>query len=344
MRFIFELNHPKHYYQFKYIMSILEERGHSIMVLARDKDVLLRVLQEEGVPYNVFGVHKESISGKVFSSFSILRHYKRIAKEFSPDVIVSKASLYGTLVAKMLGCKSFIFPDSEVVKLTNRVVAPLATRIVTPEPFTIDFGEKHIRINGVFEDCYLAPGVLSIDKSYPEKHNLQCPYAILRFVGWTANHDLNNNGFSLDEKIALADSISKYMTVYISSEKALPSELAQYKLYTPSAQIHDVLANADLYVGDSQTMATEAALLGTPAIRSNSFVGENDMSNFKMLEKNYGLLLNIKDFKTVLNVATDFAKVSRKVEWERKRDDYYRSVGNTNKYIAGLLEESSSTP
>lgn len=339
MRFIFELNHPKHYYQFKYVMSILEGRGHSIMVLARDKDVLLRVLQEEEVAYCVFGVHKESISGKFLSSFNILRHYKQIAKEFSPDVIVSKASLYGTLVAKILGCKSFIFPDSEVVKLTNRVVAPLATRIVTPEPFTIDFGKKHLRIKGVFEDCYLSPKVQSIDNRYPEEHNLRCPYAVLRFVGWTANHDLNNNGFSLDEKITLADSISKYMTVYISSEKALPPELAKYRLSTPAAQIHDVLANADLYVGDSQTMATEAALLGTPAIRSNSFVGENDMSNFKMLEKDYGLLLNIRDFKTVLTVATDFSKVSRKAEWEHKREVYYKSVGDTNKYIADLLEK-----
>ncbi len=339
MKYIFELNHPKHYYQFKYIMSILEERGHSIMVLARDKDVLLKVLQEEGVPYRVFGVHKESISGKVFSSISIFRHYKRIAKEFSPDVIVSKASLYGTLVAKMLGCKSFIFPDSEVVKLTNNVVAPMATWIVTPEPFTIDFWEKHLRIKGLFEDCYLSPAVLSIDDSYPQEHDLQCPYAVLRFVGWTANHDVNNNGFSLDEKIALADSISKYMTVYISSEKVLPPELAKYKLSTPAAQIHDVLANADLYVGDSQTMASEAALLGTPAIRSNSFVGENDMSNFKMLENKYGLLLNIRDFKTVLSVATDFAKVSRKTEWKHKREDYYKSVGDANKYIADLLEK-----
>ena len=339
MKFIFELNHPKHYYQFKYIMSILEERGHSIMVLARDKDVLLRVLQEEGVPYCVFGVHKESISGKVFSSFSIFRHYKRIAKEFSPDVIVSKASLYGTLVAKMLGCKSFIFPDSEVVKLTNNVVAPMATWIVTPEPFTIDFGEKHLRIKGLFEDCYLSPEVLSIDASYPQEHGLQCPYAILRFVGWTANHDVNNNGFSLDEKIALADSISKYMNVYISSEKVLPPELARYKLSTPAAQIHDVLANADLYIGDSQTMATEAALLGTPAIRSNSFVGENDMSNFKMLEKKCGLLYNIRDFKSVLAMATDLAKDSRKAEWKLKREDYYKTVGDTNRYIADLLEK-----
>ena len=339
MKFIFELNHPKHYYQFKYIMSILDNRGHSIMVLARDKDVLLKVLQEEGVPYRVFGVHKESISGKVFSSFSIFRHYKRIAKAFSPDVIVSKASLYGTLVARMLGCKSFIFPDSEVVKLTNNVVAPMATWIVTPEPFTIDFGEKHLRIKGLFEDCYLSPEVLHIDDSYPQEHNLQCPYAVLRFVGWTANHDVNNNGFSLDEKIALADSISKYMTVYISSEKVLPPELAKYKLTTPAAQIHDVLANADLYVGDSQTMATEAALLGTPAIRSNSFVGENDMSNFKMLENKCGLLFNIRDFKNVLATATDLAKDSRKAEWKQKREDYYKSVGDTNRYIADLLEK-----
>ena len=215
----------------------------------------------------------------------------------------------------------------------------MATWIVTPEPFTIDFGRKHLRIKGLFEDCYLSPEVLSIDDSYPQEHNLQCPYAILRFVGWTANHDVNNNGFSLDEKIALADSISKYMTVYISSEKVLPPELAKYKLSTPAAQIHDVLANADLYVGDSQTMATEAALLGTPAIRSNSFVGENDMSNFKMLEKKCGLLFNIRDFKVVLATATDLAKDSRKAEWKRKREDYYKSVGDTNKYIADLLEK-----
>ena len=339
MRFIFELNHPKHYYQFKYIISLLEDGGHSVLVLARDKDVLLKVLQEERVKYHVFGVHRDSITGKVFSSFSIFRHYKRIVKEFSPDVIVSKASLYGTIVAKLLGCKSFIFPDSEVVRLTNKVVAPLATRIITPEPFTIDFGKNHFRIKGLFEDCYLSPEVLSIDENYPEKHNLHRPYAIMRFVGWTANHDLNNNGFSLSEKISLVDSISKYMTVYISSEKPLPPELAQYKLSTPAAHIHDVLANADLYVGDSQTMATEAALLGTPAIRSNSFVGDNDMSNFKMLERDYSLLINIRDFETVLSVATDFAKVSRKTEWRVKREAYYKSVGDTNRFIADLLEE-----
>jgi len=338
MRYIFELNHPKHYYQFKCIMSILHDRGHSIKVLARDKDVLLNVLKEENVPFEVFGAHKDSISGKLFSSFSIYRNYKRIAKTFKPDVIVSKASLYGVLVAKAIKCRSFIFPDSEVVALTNKVVAPLASHIITPEPFSLDYGPKHQKIKGLFEDCYLSPDVLRIDNQFPEKSGLKQPYAILRFVGWAANHDINNSGFTLDEKITLAESIGKYMTVYISSEKQLPEALAKYKLTTPAAQIHNVLASADLYVGDSQTMAAEAALLGTPAIRSNSFVGDGDMSNFKMLENKYGLLRNIRDFDNVLCTAIDFAKNSRKEEWQRKRTSYYFSVGNANEYIAKLLE------
>ena len=338
MNYIFELNHPKHYYQFKSVMSILQGRGHRIKVLARDKDVLLKVLDEENVPYEVFGEHRDSLSGKLFSSLSIYRNYRKIAKSFRPDVIVSKASLYGVLVARALKCRSFIFPDSEVVALTNRLVAPLATRIVTPEPFALDYGSKHQKIKGLFEDCYLSPEVLSIDRHFPEDNGLERPYAILRFVGWAANHDINNNGFSLDEKIKLAEAVSRYMTVYISSEKALPPELAQYKLKTPAARIHDVLANADLYVGDSQTMAAEAALLGTPSIRSNSFVGDGDMSNFKMLENKYGLLLNIRDFDKVLEAAVDFAEKPRKEEWNKKRESYYASVGNANKYIADLLE------
>ena len=339
MRFIFELNHPKHYYQFKYIMSLLQDKGHSIKVLARDKDVLLKVLQEEGVPFEVFGVHKDNIIGKVFSSLNIFRQYKRIAKRFSPDAIVSKASLYGTFVAKTLHCKAFIFPDSEVVALTNRVVAPLATYIITPESFSLDYGVKHKRIKGLFEDCYLSPDVFSLDEHYPENHGLKRPYAILRFVGWSANHDINNSGFTLEEKKKLVKSIERFLTVYISSEKKLPTELAPYRLKTPAAQIHHVLGNADLYIGDSQTMATEAALLGTPSIRSNSFVGENDMSNFKMLENKYGILRNIRDFDGVLSTAIDFAQSSHKEEWIDKRKAYYYLVGNTNQYIADLLEQ-----
>lgn len=339
MKYIFELNHPKHYYQFKAVMKTLEQNGHSILVLARDKDVLLKVLEEECVPYKVFGKHNKSMARKVLGTFSLLRNYKKIARQFNPDVIVSKASYYGCFTAKRLHKKSVIFPDSEVVKVTNKYVVPLCTKVVTPENFTLDYGKKHIRVKGFFENCYLAPSVFSSDGSVVEQYNLHKPYAVFRFVGWFANHDVKNSGFSLEEKVQMVKAVEPYMTVYISSEKDLPDELAKYKLPTPASSIHSVLSFADLYLGDSQTMATEAALLGTPAIRSNSFVGENDMSNFKMLEQKYGLLRNVAGFDNVLNLLKEWASSSRKAEWQEKQKLYFESVGDSNAEIIRILTE-----
>lgn len=340
MRYIFELNHPKHYYQFRAVINALEQEGHAILVLARDKDVLLKVLEEEGVSYKIFGKHNKSMAKKILGTFSLLRNYYQIAKQFKPDVIVSKASFYGCFTAKRLHKKSVIFPDSEVVKVTNKYVVPLCTKVVTPENFTLDYGPKHIRVKGVFENCYLAPSVFTPDRSIIERYNLSEPYAIFRFVGWFANHDVKNSGFSLEEKIQMIKSVEPYMTVYISSEKALPEELEKYKLPTPASQIHSVLSFAYLYLGDSQTMATEAALLGTPAIRSNSFVGENDMSNFKMLEEKYGLLWNVADFDGVQTLLKDWAASSRKTEWKEKQERYFESVGDSNAEIVRILTEN----
>lgn len=340
MKYIFELNHPKHYYQFKYVMQQLIRDGHEIKVLARDKDVLLNVLREEKVNYEIFGLHKKTLRDKILGTPQLLLNYYRIAKRWHPDIIVSKASFYGCFVAKLIGAKSVIFPDSEVVKVTNRYVAPLCTKVITPGKFALDYGKKHLRIAGMFEDCYLAPSVFTPDKKIAAQLNAkERPYAVLRFVGWYANHDVHNNGLTLDEKKQLIAAIEPYMRVYISSEKPLPEELQKYQLPTPTNAIHSVLTYADLYLGDSQTMAAEAALLGTPAIRTNTFVGPNDMTNFKVLENEYGLLCNIREFKDVLPVVQEFAAYSHKEEWMQKRDAYFQKVGDTNAQIVQWIEE-----
>jgi len=338
MKYIFELNHPKHYYQFKYVMQILKSRGHEISVLARDKDVLLNVLQEEHVGYTVFGKHRKTMLSKVLGTFGLMFKYIAIVKEQRPDVFVSKASWYGSAMAKIFHKKSVIFPDSEVVKVTNRYVVPMCTKVVTPDSFRLDYGSKHSRIKGIFEDCYLSPHVFQADEAVIEKYGLKRPYAVVRFVGWFANHDVGKSGFNQREKEELVQAISKNMNVYISSENDLPDELEPYRLPTPASVIHDVLSFADLYIGDSQTMASEAALLGTPAIRSNSFVGPNDMSNFIMLQEKYGLLYNVAEPAEAISLATDMSKNSRKVEWMEKRDKYYAQVGDCNAQIVELIE------
>lgn len=338
MRFLFELNHPKHYYQFKYVMQLLQNRSHEILVLARDKDVLVNVLEEEHVTYTIFGKHNKTMAKKYFGSIVLVKNYIKIASKFRPDVIVSKASIYGTITANILHCRSVIFPDSEVVKLTNKLVVPLCSQVVTPKPFQLNYGQKHVRISGIFEDCYLTPKVFCPNISVIDKFGMRRPFAIVRFVGWFANHDVGNRGFSNEDKVRLVRSLSKQITVYISAEGALPEELSKYRLPTPASLIHDVLSAADLYIGDSQTMAAEAALLGTPAIRSNTFVGPNDMSNFIMLERKCGLLFNIASPEEAIDKALELIEQSKKEEWMEKRHQYYESIGDINTDIVNILE------
>ena len=340
MKYIFELNHPKHYYQFKEVMQRISKDGHEILILARDKDVLLNVLKEEGVSYTIFGKHHKTMVSKILGAIPLIISYLSIARKYKPDVIVSKGSWYGTFTAKLIHKTSIIFLDSEVVELNNKFVVPMCSRVITPGNFKLDFGKKHFKVNGLFEDCYLSPQVYQPNYRVIEKYGLRQPYAVVRFVGWFANHDVGKKGFSIEEKIKLVESIAQKMTVYISSEKELPKELISYKLPTPASAIHDVLSFADLYVGDSQTMAAEASLLGTPAIRSNSFVGQNDMSNFIMLQEKYGLLYNVAEPTDAIELAINMSSNSRKKEWIEKRNNYYTEIGDCNAQIVELLEKN----
>ena len=46
-----------------------------------------------------------------------------------------------------------------------------------------------------------------------------------------------------------------------------------YRIRINPLDMHHVMAFASLYLGDSQTMAAEAGVLGTPFVRFNDFVG-----------------------------------------------------------------------
>lgn len=340
MKYIFELNHPKHYYQFKYIMLDLVKGGHKVKVLARNKDVLLKVLEEEKWEFQIFGSHKKSIQGKIVNTIGLIINYIKIVRKYKPEVIISKASFYGVFVSRLFNIRSIIFPDSEVVWVTNKIVVPLASMIITPDSFELDFGKKHKRIRGFFENCYLHPAYFQPESKVIEKYQLQKPYSIIRFIGWTANHDLNAWGFSAEEKTQLVNELEKFGNVYISSENILPKKLEKYKLPVPASKIHHVLHFANLYIGDSQTMATEAAILGTPAIRSNSFVGPKDMSNFKILEKEYSLLFNYALFSEVLAKSKElFSKPNYKQDWLDKREKYFGLTGNANEEILELISK-----
>ena len=81
--------------------------------------------------------------------------------------------------------------------------------------------------------------------------------------------------------------------MYITSERPLEPEFEQYRLNINPLDIHHVMAFATLYIGDSQSMAVEASMLGVPALRFNDFVGKKKIGVMEELEHIYGLTYGI---------------------------------------------------
>ena len=94
----------------------------------------------------------------------------------------------------------------------------------------------------------------------------------------------------------------------------LSNELEPYRISINPLDIHHAMAFAKLYIGDSQTMAAEAAVIGTPSIRFNDFVGE--INYLEELEHNYQLTFGIRTTDT----ESLFSKTKELIETPNLRD------------------------
>jgi len=75
--------------------------------------------------------------------------------------------------------------------------------------------------------------------------------------------------------------------IYITSERPLEPQFEKYRIKINPLDMHHVMAFASLYIGDSQTMAAEAGVLGVPFVRFNDFVGR--IGYLRELEDKYEL-------------------------------------------------------
>jgi len=326
MKILIDMGHPAQVHLFKNFIGEMEKRGHEIKVTARDKDVTMQLLDAYHIPYERVGSMKYGkinlILEWIFRGIKILK----IARKFNPDILMGSLNPAIVHAAKILGKKSIIFTDSEpeAVKypLADLITTPFADIIITLESVRHHYGEKEIRVNSYKELAYLHPTRFTPNPDVLVQSGIGDgeDYVILRFVAWGAYHDVGRAGFDIEAKRRLITTLERHVRVFISSESIIPPEFEKYRLPIRPEQMHDFLYYALLLVGDSQTMATEAAVLGTPAIRCNLFVGEKDMGNFIELEDNYHLLYNFKDIDSAIRkVNVLLHRPGLKAEWMQRK-------------------------
>jgi predicted glycosyltransferase len=260
------------------------------------------------------------------------------AKTVDPDVMVSVGSPAVGHAAKILGKPHVLFTDNDV--LSNYLATPFADIICTPEKYETDYGSKHIRYPGYHELAYLHPEQFTPEPDMLRDYSIEPTddYFILRFVSWGAHHDVGKSGLDIKGKRRLVSFLEEYGAVYITSEGDIPSEFEEYQFPVPPHLIHNMLSYANIYIGDSQTMATEAAVLGTPSVRANSFAGENDMSNFVELEEQYELLYSFEDQNLAIEKIKSMVNYNDLgTKWEERRKRLISDKINVGDFITEII-------
>jgi len=269
--------HPSQIWILKQIADELSEFANIHWVL-RDKDICLELADHLGIEYTTFTKASKGIFG---NGVELVRNIKKILTYGRKNEIALWISTYGAAhIGSALSRKKslvFIDDDIDVVPFSAWTSLPFANIIIATEVTRLGrFSSKAIRFKGNLELIYLHPKRFTPDNTIYDDLGIDKdePYAIIRLSALTAHHDVGKKGIADDVLEQAVSLISDRMRLFITSEKPLTGKFEQFRMPIPPHRIHHALAFAEFFFGDSQTMTSEAAVLGTPAFRISDFVGE----------------------------------------------------------------------
>jgi uncharacterized protein len=273
-RILVDIGHPAHVHLFRNAINEWRSRGHSVVITIRDKDITARLLDAYGFSYSIAS---KARNGFIGLAFELLEHdfgvLKAAIKHHSKILIGTSVAI--THVAPLIGAKSILFSedDASVAKTFVRLSYPFASRIVTPTTLGEDHGRKHVQYEGYQKLAYLNPKYFTPDPAIKEKLGVgqDEQYFLMRFVTLKAAHDIGEFGMDIELQRSLVSFLENYGKVFITSERQLADDLEKYRFNLDPSEIHHALNYAKFFIGDSQSMAVEASILGVPSVRINSF-------------------------------------------------------------------------
>lgn len=299
MKLLIDILHPAHVHMFRNLAGELDARGHEVRFTLREKECARDLLDQYGLTYEVLSTRKTGL--RLASEFlSRGGRLWSVAARFRPHFLTGVMGPSIATVGRLrraLGRgreRIAVFYGTEIATLTNAFVYPLADYVCTPDSYKGHVAGNHITYPGYHELSYLHPRRFRPDPEIVRAAGIDphTPYFIVRFVSYQASHDLRADTLPAEKKLALVRMLAERGRVLVSSEGPLPEELESYRLRIPVSHIHHLLAFARMVVGESSTMASEAAVLGVPAAYISRYG-----RGFTDDQERYGLVQNFTGAK-----------------------------------------------
>lgn len=307
MNILIDIGHPAHVHYYRNMAKELISKGHKVVWTVKDIAIAKRLLDYYGFKYIVFPKKTDGLVGKVVKQLQYDIKLLNICRKEKIDLAIG-TSVSVAHASKISKVKSIVFDDDddEVQPLVTRYVNPYADVLLSPESLKGKRKRKDtIYYPGYHELAYLHPNRFTPDPSVLKEIGIKDGerFFIMRFNVFKAHHDIGIQGLSLEQKLKLVELLKPHGKIFITTEREIEPELMEFRLPVAPEKMHSLMAFCSIFLGDSQTMTTEAAILGSPAVKLNSFAGRLSVPN--EIENKYRLCFSF--------LPSDFQKFIQKV-------------------------------
>jgi len=348
MNILIDIGHPGHVHLLHGVAEEMKKRGHKVFYSVRDIPVAKRLMEHYGMtPWIDLGGKKDSLLGKAQTVLSQDIQLLHVVRKNHIDLGLS-SGLVLSHVSRLTKMKSFMFDDDDdaAEPLITKYGHPLSDVVFTPD--CIRRKTKHaVYYAGTHELAYLHPNRFTPDPTVLQHAGLAEDerFFIMRFVALKGHHDVGQQGLTLEQKRTLVELLKSHGRVIITSERTVEPEFEPYRLPVPPEEIHSLMAYSSMFVGDSQTMTSEAAVLGVPALKCNTFAGRLSVPN--MLENKYGLCYaylpeRFEDMLAQIHSLLDMPPESLRAEWQAKRERMLQEMIDPTEFFINHIEHNEA--
>jgi len=312
MRLLVEYSHPAQVHKFKHLLRGFIAEGHGVLILSRDKDIMLPLLDDLALPHVCISKARKGKFGRAFEliqrELATFYHFIR----FKPSIVLSAHSVAITHIGWLFRVPRVVHDDTEHATLQQSLYMPFASHIITSTAYTKDWGPRQIRINSLEPLAYLHPNVFTPDPGVLTRYGLSrdMPFAVVRLVSWDAAHDIHHRSrANVSEEQHLNTLLeSGIEKIVLSSERGYKVDRPEIIRVDPS-DFHHVLSFASVCITEGGSVANESAVLGTPTVLFSPL----QSGLFNELEK-YRLLIRTD------NAGEAFAKASELIRLPQLRN------------------------
>jgi predicted glycosyltransferase len=238
----------------------LRKAGHEFVLTTREHPDTLPLAKVLGEKPIVVGKYDPStLCSRLIEGSERVIEFSKMFQDYPPDVAIAHQSVELCRTAFGFGIPIILTADTPYATAVNRLTMPFAHTVIISEALPKSFARQHcakniITYKGVDEVAWIR------DFQPTKISNIKRPVVVIRQIETKAAYAGNRQ----DAAHVLAQKLAKLCDVNILER--YNSNGADFSVKEAFVDSANLVANADLVIGNGGTIGREAALQGVPSI------------------------------------------------------------------------------